>query len=149
MDTAIDEIEPPHQIVEHGRGGRANRIPDNTVWELLEGPGGLTRVSVSHWTEPSNPVDRVLEVASGTARWQERSLAGGAAPPPRPARVGRGAPGSRRPRGWQPPRDRHPLSPPPSIDFRPPMSSLRRLVPPLLAALALVALAAGFPPAAT
>jgi uncharacterized protein YndB with AHSA1/START domain len=72
MDTAIDEVDAPHQIVEHGLGGRANRIPANTVWELLDGPGGLTRISVSHWTEPSNPVDRVLEVASGTARWQER-----------------------------------------------------------------------------
>jgi len=72
MDTAIAEVEPPHRIVEHGRGGRANRIPATTVWELLEGPGALTRVRVSHWTEPSKHIDRALEVASGTARWQER-----------------------------------------------------------------------------
>lgn len=99
MDTAIDEVEAPHQIVEHGLGGRANRIPSNTVWELLEGPGGMTRISVSHWTEPSNPVDRVLEVASGTARWQERrwqealrrlrdQLESAAAPPPPVALAG-------------------------------------------------------------
>jgi uncharacterized protein YndB with AHSA1/START domain len=72
MDTAIEEADPPHKIVERGHGGRANRIPNTTAWELLEGPGSLTKVIVSHWTEPSNPVDRVLEVASGTARWQER-----------------------------------------------------------------------------
>ena len=72
MDTRIDELDPPHMVVEHGRGGRANRIPATTVWELLEGPGGLTQVRVSHWTEPANPVDRLLEVLSGTARWQER-----------------------------------------------------------------------------
>jgi uncharacterized protein YndB with AHSA1/START domain len=72
MDTAIESLDPPHRVVEHGCGGRANRIPTTTVWELLEGPGGLTRVSVSHWTEPSSLVDRALEVASGTARWQER-----------------------------------------------------------------------------
>jgi hypothetical protein len=72
MDTMIDEVDPPHRVVEHGRGGRANRIPATTVWELLEGPGGLTRVRVSHWTEPANPVDRLLEALSGTARWQER-----------------------------------------------------------------------------
>jgi carbon monoxide dehydrogenase subunit G len=72
MDTAIEEADVPHRIVEHGRGGRANRIPTTTVWELLEGRGSLTKVTVSHWTEPSNPVDRMLEVASGTARWQER-----------------------------------------------------------------------------
>ena len=58
MDTTIDELDPPHRVVEHGRGGRANRIPATTVWELLEGPGGLTQVRVSHWTEPANPVDR-------------------------------------------------------------------------------------------
>lgn len=72
MDTAIEEADPPHKIVERGHGGRANRIPNTTVWELLEGRGSLTKVIVSHWTEPSNPVDRMLEVASGTARWQER-----------------------------------------------------------------------------
>lgn len=65
MDTAIDEVEPPHKLIERGRGGRANRIPTTTVWELTEGSGSLTRVSVSHWTEPSNPLDRALETLSG------------------------------------------------------------------------------------
>ncbi len=72
MDTTIDELDPPHRVVEHGRGGRANRIPATTVWELLEGTAGLTRVRVSHWTEPAKPVDRLLEILSGTAGWQER-----------------------------------------------------------------------------
>jgi uncharacterized protein YndB with AHSA1/START domain len=67
MDTAIDELEPPHRIVERGRGGRANRIPATTVWELTEGSGSLTRVRVSHWTEPANPLDRALEVAAGNS----------------------------------------------------------------------------------
>jgi carbon monoxide dehydrogenase subunit G len=94
MDTAIAEVDAPHKIVEHGCGGRGNRIPATTVWELLEGPGSLITVSVSHWTEPSNPVDRVLEVVSGTARWQERrwrdalsrlrDLLESGAPPPAP-----------------------------------------------------------------
>ncbi len=65
MDTAIDELEAPHKLIEHGRGGRANRIPTTTVWELTEGSGSLTRVRVSHWTEPSNPLDRALETLSG------------------------------------------------------------------------------------
>ena len=72
MDTAIEEADAPHRIVEHGYGGRGNRIPATTLWELLEGPGSLITVRVSHWTEPSNPVDRLLEHLSGTARWQER-----------------------------------------------------------------------------
>src|SRR3954449_10387560 len=47
MDTTIAEVEEPQRIVEHGRGGRVNRIPSTTVWELTGGPGSLTRVRVS------------------------------------------------------------------------------------------------------
>jgi uncharacterized protein YndB with AHSA1/START domain len=72
MDTTIVESEPPHRIVEHGRGGRANRIPTRTVWEVLEGAGPLARLRVSFWTEPSGVVDRVLEKLSGAAMRLER-----------------------------------------------------------------------------
>ncbi len=72
-DTTIAELETPHRIVERGRGGRNNRIPTRTVWELLEGPGSLVRVRVSFWTEPSNPVDRLLEKLSGATLRQERA----------------------------------------------------------------------------
>jgi uncharacterized protein YndB with AHSA1/START domain len=72
MDTAIAELEPPQRIVERGRGGRVNRIPTTTVWELLEGSGSLVRVKVSHWTEPSNPLDKALERLAGTAPRTER-----------------------------------------------------------------------------
>lgn len=73
MDTAVVEVEPLHRIVERGCGGRGNRIPSNTVWELLQGSGSLTRVRVSHWTEPSNPLDKALEALSGAAVLQERA----------------------------------------------------------------------------
>ena len=63
---------PPTGSSSTAAAGRANRIPATTVWELLEGPGSLTRIRVSHWTEPANHVDRALEALSGTARWQER-----------------------------------------------------------------------------
>jgi hypothetical protein len=72
MDTTIVEQDEPFQIVERGQGGRANRIRTNTVWELTEGPGSLTAVRVSHWTEPTNPLDRGLELLSGGSFWQER-----------------------------------------------------------------------------
>lgn len=72
MDTAIAEVEPPHKLVEHGRGGRGNRIPMTTVWELTEAGGSLTRVRVSFWSEPSSPVDRVLETLSGNAGAAQR-----------------------------------------------------------------------------
>jgi uncharacterized protein YndB with AHSA1/START domain len=76
MDTTIVEAESPHRILEHGRGGRGNRIPSTTLWELTEGPGSLTTVRVSYWTEPVNPVDRALELLSAASipyerRWRE------------------------------------------------------------------------------
>ncbi len=71
MDTAIVELDEPHLIVERGRGGRVNRIPTHTVWELREGPGSLTTVRVSHWSEPG-ALDRGLEVLSAGSFWQER-----------------------------------------------------------------------------
>lgn len=75
MDTTIVEADEPHRIVEHGRGGRVNRIPSTTLWELTEGSGSLTRVRVSYWTEPG-VVDRGLELLSGASipyerRWRE------------------------------------------------------------------------------
>lgn len=72
FDTAIAELEEPHRIVERGRGGRGNRIPSTTVWELTEGAGRLTGVRVSRWTEPSNPVDRALELAAANSFWEQR-----------------------------------------------------------------------------
>jgi uncharacterized protein YndB with AHSA1/START domain len=72
MDTAIVELEEPHRLLERGRGGRGNRIPSTTVWELTEGTGSLTRVRVSHWTEPSNPLRRWLEIATASSIWVQR-----------------------------------------------------------------------------
>ena len=71
MDTCIVSLEEPFRIVEEGEGGRSNRIPVHTVWELKEAPGGLTAVRVSHWTEPG-PGDRALELLSAGSIWQGR-----------------------------------------------------------------------------
>lgn len=71
-DTTIVETEPPHRIVERGQGGRVNRIPNHTVWELTAGSGGLTLVRVVHWTEPKH-LDRGLELLSAGSVWQQRS----------------------------------------------------------------------------
>jgi uncharacterized protein YndB with AHSA1/START domain len=72
MDTVIAEIEEPHKLVERGRGGRANRIPTTLVWELTEGPGSLTSVRVSHWTKPSHPIDRAVEMLAGNSAFEQR-----------------------------------------------------------------------------
>jgi uncharacterized protein YndB with AHSA1/START domain len=71
MDTTVVATEEPFRIVEEGRGGRANRIPVHTVWELTEPAGGLTAVRVSHWTEPG-ALDRGLELLSAGSIFQAR-----------------------------------------------------------------------------
>jgi hypothetical protein len=72
VDTTIVETSEPARIVERGRGGRGNRIPTHTVWEVLEGPGPLITVRVAFWTEPGL-VDRLIETLGGAAFWQERA----------------------------------------------------------------------------
>jgi uncharacterized protein YndB with AHSA1/START domain len=71
MDTMVVELDAPFRIVERGQGGRVNRIPSHTVWELTEGPGSLTSVKLSFWTEPGH-LDRGLELLSAGSIWQER-----------------------------------------------------------------------------
>lgn len=72
MDTAIVELEQPFRIVEEGRGGRTNRIRTHTVWEITPAGGSLTAVRLTFWTEPTNPLDRALEIASMGSLWQQR-----------------------------------------------------------------------------
>jgi hypothetical protein len=72
MDTAITAADFPHRISERGHGGRENRIPSATEWEVLAGLGSLTTVRVAYWTEPDHPVDRAKEVLGGASYWYER-----------------------------------------------------------------------------
>lgn len=72
MDTTIVALEAPHRIVERGSGGRSNRVATHTVWELIAGPGALTTVRVVFWTEPTNPLDRAVELLSAGSHWQRR-----------------------------------------------------------------------------
>lgn len=71
METVIAEVKRPHRIVEHGRGGRLDRLPIRMVWELREGP--TTTVTLTFWTEPANPIDRIRE--AGRTRWWRRRWA--------------------------------------------------------------------------
>jgi hypothetical protein len=79
METVIAESEPPHRILERGRGGRLDRIPIFTAWELIEGPGPEgCELRVTFVTEPVKPIDRMLDVAArlrGAERWYRRQWA--------------------------------------------------------------------------
>jgi hypothetical protein len=68
METVIAEMERPFRIVEHGRGGRLDRIPIRVVWELEEGP--TTNLTLTFWTAPASAFDRFREV--GHTRWWRR-----------------------------------------------------------------------------
>lgn len=62
LDSAIEEIDRPHLVRERGFGGRWNRIPVHTVWELVEGPSRRgCEVTVTFWTEPPDRLARLRE----------------------------------------------------------------------------------------
>jgi uncharacterized protein YndB with AHSA1/START domain len=73
FDCVIEEVEPPYRILERGRGGRVNRVPCLLEWRIAELPGpSRCEVTVTFWTKPEHPVDRILEL-----RWSQRRLAKG------------------------------------------------------------------------
>ena len=74
MDTVIEVADEPQQIFERGRGGRYDRIPIHTVWELADGAGRTTEAKVTFWTEPTNPFDRMRE-RGRPKRWFRRQWA--------------------------------------------------------------------------
>jgi uncharacterized protein YndB with AHSA1/START domain len=66
METVILEASRPHRVFERGKGGRWDRIPILTAWEIVEGAGTETSVvTVRFATEPTNPVDRLHERLRG------------------------------------------------------------------------------------
>ena len=71
-DMTIVELEQPFKLVERGRCGRTNRIETTTVWEVTGGSGALSKVTVSSWTAPTNPIDKALESLSWGAHFQQR-----------------------------------------------------------------------------
>ncbi|MBS1881129.1 MAG: SRPBCC family protein [Actinobacteria bacterium] len=71
-DATIVELEEPFKLVERGRTGRTNRIETTTVWELTGGSGGLTKITVATWTQPTHPIDKAVEALSGADFFQRR-----------------------------------------------------------------------------
>ena len=74
MDSAIEVAERPHLVREEGRGGRVNRIPVFTIWELAEGASPSScELTVTFWTEPPTAFDRARELI-GTGRHYRRDF---------------------------------------------------------------------------
>jgi uncharacterized protein YndB with AHSA1/START domain len=66
METVIVEAERPYRILEQGRGGRLDRIPILTAWEVVEGPAASgSAVTLRFGTQPEHPVDRAAELLRG------------------------------------------------------------------------------------
>jgi uncharacterized protein YndB with AHSA1/START domain len=73
-DVTIAEIAPPYRIVEHGRGGKFNRVRMLGIYTLSPGAGGTTRVEYTFETDPQLLSDRLMEGLGG-ARWIRRQIA--------------------------------------------------------------------------
>jgi Activator of Hsp90 ATPase homolog 1-like protein len=71
-DTTLVELDEPFKIVERGAGGRSNRIPTHTVWEIEPGQAGMTLLRVTHWTKPKEPLDKLVESLSFGAHFQRK-----------------------------------------------------------------------------
>ena len=72
METVVEESDAPHRLYERGRGGRTDRIGAFTVWELVDGPGNATEVTVTFWKEPTHPWDRIREKFGHARRFRRR-----------------------------------------------------------------------------
>jgi uncharacterized protein YndB with AHSA1/START domain len=73
-DTTIAELAPSYRVVQHGRGGKFNRVRMLGIYTLSPGPGGTTKVEYSFETDPHLPSDRLME-ALGGARSLRRNMA--------------------------------------------------------------------------
>lgn len=70
-DVTIADMQPPYRIVEHGRGGKYNRIRMLGVYTLSPGAAGSTKVEYTFETEPRLLSDRLMETLGGRS-WSRR-----------------------------------------------------------------------------
>jgi uncharacterized protein YndB with AHSA1/START domain len=72
-DMTFAEVQPPFRIVEHGRGGKFNRVRMLGTYTLSPGASGTTKVQYTLETEPALLSDRLLEVVGRS--WTRRQAA--------------------------------------------------------------------------
>jgi hypothetical protein len=73
-DVTFAELQPPFRIVEHGRGGKYNRIRMLGTYTLSPAPGESTKVEYTLETRPVQLSDKLLEALGGRA-WSRRKAA--------------------------------------------------------------------------
>ncbi len=73
-DMTLAEVQPPFRIVEHGRGGKFNRIRMLSTYTLSPGPSGTTKVEYTLETEPVMLSDKLMESFGGRS-WNKRQAA--------------------------------------------------------------------------
>lgn len=61
VEFTLVEAIPPRRVVEEGRTGRLGRTRYGAEYELTEPASGVTRVSMTVWTEPENAIERIRE----------------------------------------------------------------------------------------
>jgi len=70
-DVTFADVQPPYKIVEHGRGGKYNRIRMLGTYTLSPAPSGTTKVEYTLETVPVMPSDRLMEALGGRT-WSKR-----------------------------------------------------------------------------
>ena len=70
-DMTFADVQPPYKIVEHGRGGKYNRIRMLGTYTLSPAPSGTTKVEYTLETVPVMPSDRLMEALGGRT-WSKR-----------------------------------------------------------------------------
>jgi len=73
-DVTLAEVQAPFRIVEHGRGGKFNRVRILGTYTLSSGPGHSTKVQWTFETEPVLASDKLQEVLGGRL-WTRRQAA--------------------------------------------------------------------------
>jgi uncharacterized protein YndB with AHSA1/START domain len=73
VEIVIIDLDSPHRILTEGSTGRIGRVLVRGEYLLTAHDHGMTKVSYTLTTEPSNPVDRLRESAGGRS-WAIRKL---------------------------------------------------------------------------
>lgn len=71
VDSVIEEADAPHRLVERGRGGYLNRIPNVTEWLLSDDGPGRCEVRMTIWTKPERIADKLRDLKASDRRLEK------------------------------------------------------------------------------